>query len=105
VKQGFVKIGQVRCSLFHQLNQQPAIGNHLIVRIAFQHSAAVALQKVELLVDFIGFLHKNSRVHVTFRPETIQYQTLLGEFRYFLIDASDFHIAHGNFGFEIHQLC
>ncbi|WP_330695128.1 DUF6017 domain-containing protein [Anaerotignum sp.] len=55
------------------------------IRIAFQKFAAVPLQEVELLVDFIVFLHKNSRVHVTFRPKTIQYQTLLGEFRYFLI--------------------
>ena len=64
---------------------------------------AVAFQEVKLLVDFIGFLHKNSRVHVTFRPETIQYQTLLGEFRYFFVYAADFRIAHGAFAFEIHQ--
>lgn len=104
VKQHFVKVSEERRTLFHDADQQAAVADYLVIRIAFHQPAAVALEQVELLVDLIGFLHKNNRVHVTFRPKTIEYQTLLGEFRYFFVDGADLAIAHGDFGFEVSQL-
>jgi hypothetical protein len=83
-------LGNSNASPYSIADQPFAVRNHPIVHIAFQQPAAVSLQKVALLVDIIGFLHKNSRVHVFLRPETIEYQTPLDEFSYFIIDASEF---------------